>query len=212
MNKFHSHTDDPVLNRLRTYFSRSGAKIPAGIPHSDPEINARTLARRHELREAAVLIPVVKPSHLSPSQIILTVRSSNLSSHAGQISLPGGSRAPQDADIITTALRESAEEIGIRMEDVEVLGSLGEIMLPSGFRVTPVIGLLPSDLQLTPCPIEVNEIFLAPSSLLLDPTAYKISSWNYENRQLRIFELNYQHYRIWGATAAILQHLASEIA
>lgn len=204
--------EDPVIARLRGYFAASAADTRAEIPHSDPGIHANATSRRHELREAAVLVPVVRASGRDPSRVILTVRSANLSSHPGQISLPGGSRAPGDPDIITTALRESAEEIGIAQNDVEVLGQLGEILLPSGFRVTPVIGIVPDGLVLTPCPIEVKEIFLAPAALVLDPSAYRESDWDFANRKLRILELYYGDYRIWGATAVILQNLASRIA
>ena len=101
---------------------------------------------------------------------MLTVRSKNLNSHPGQISLPGGSQEPDDLDVVATALRESEEEIGLARSNVEVIGRLGDMALPSGFQVTPIIGLIEPGLDFAPCPIEVAEIFHAPLSLLMNQT------------------------------------------
>ncbi len=184
------------------------------------------------LREAAVLIPVTRPvgtgekdasdsredrgnSALDverasfPSQVVLTVRSENLRSHAGQISLPGGSREAGDRDPAATALREAEEEIGLPPEQVEVIGRLGPMDLPSGFRVTPVVGLIPPGLEFTPCSREVADIFQAPLALLLDPKAYVRSSYLHAGKTRSTLELPWQNYRIWGATAAILHGLAA---
>jgi 8-oxo-dGTP pyrophosphatase MutT (NUDIX family) len=86
---------------------------------------------------------------------VLTLRSEKLKSHAGQVSLPGGSCDPEDSSRQETALREAEEEIGLPRDAVEVIGQMGAIALPSGFEITPVIGLIDSGLQLTPCPREV---------------------------------------------------------
>lgn len=203
---------DAALDKLLHYFNTSAHDTDRDIPHPDPAVHAHALSRRHELREAAVLIPVTRPTVTLPSQVVLTVRSANLSSHAGQVSLPGGSREPQDPDHTATALRESAEEIGLAREHVQVLGRLGEILLPSGFRVTPVIGLVKAGLEFVPCPREVDEIFLAPLSLLLDPDSYQENTWQYDNHPRRILEVQFGRHRIWGATAVILHYLAKEVS
>ncbi len=183
------------------------------------------------LREAAVLIPVTRPSGVGekrggspedrgdpaagikraqlPSQVVLTVRSENLKSHAGQISLPGGSREAGDRNPAATALREAEEEIGLPPEQVEVIGRLGPMDLPSGFRVTPVVGLIPPGLEFTPCSREVAEIFQPPLALILDPQAYARSSYFHAGKTRGTLELPWQDYRIWGATAAILHRLAA---
>jgi hypothetical protein len=88
---------------------------------------------------------------------------------------------------------------------------LGELALPSGFRVTPVVGLIESNLDYAANPAEVADIFQVPLELALNPDAYTRSSWEYGNRQRAILELHYEDYRIWGATAAILHHLARRI-
>lgn len=157
-----------------------------------------------------MLIPVSRPNDDHPdSKVVLTVRSENLKSHAGQISLPGGSIEAGDADLAAAALREAEEEIGLPRDQVEVIGQLGPMELPSGFRVTPVIGLIPPNLEFTACAREVADIFQTPLELILNPEAYVRSSYLYAGVKRRTLELHYEDYRIWGATAAILHRLAS---
>lgn len=201
----------PRFFDLLDYFQSSAAQAPAPIPHPDESVNELMQSSGQTLRQASVLIPVTRHGPDQDSHIVLTVRSENLKSHAGQISLPGGSWEEQDSDEIATALRESEEEIGLPREHVEVIGRLGEMALPSGFRITPIIGVIESGLEFVPCPVEVADIFQAPLDLVLDKTAYRSSVMTYNNQPRRILELMYEDYRIWGATAAILYHLASAL-
>jgi len=167
--------------------------------------------KQASLRKASVLIPITRPQADNESHIFLTVRSENLKSHAGQISLPGGSQDEQDADAIATALRESEEEIGLQSSKVEVIGQLGDISLPSGFQVTPIVGLIDAGLHFTPCAIEVAHIFHVPLDLVLNTASYRSSLMTFDNKPRKILELQYEDYRIWGATAAILYHLAKQV-
>ena len=181
---------------------------PRPISHPDPEVDTLARSQVASLREAAVLLPITRHSSGQPSEIILTVRSANLKSHAGQISLPGGTREAEDVNAEATALRESAEEIGLQSEHVEVIGRLGELALPSGFHVTPVVGLIDAGLEFVAQPEEVADIFAAPLDLVLDTSAYRSSEMEFGGRSRAILEIVYEDYRIWGATAAILFHLA----
>lgn len=199
------------FEKLLSYFQDSSVVRGDPIPHPDPSVNALMDNDRAALRRAAVLIPVTRHGPSRHSEIVLTVRSENLKSHAGQISLPGGSWEPEDSDSIATALRESEEEIGLQRQDVEVLGELGEMALPSGFRITPVIGIIEPSREFIPCPREVADIFHAPLDLVLDTSAYRSSVMHYNEQPRKVLELMYEDYRIWGATAAILYHLAREI-
>lgn len=161
------------------------------------------------LRKAAVLIPVSRPVREAPSsRVVLTVRSENLKSHAGQISLPGGSIEPGDKSLADAALREAEEEIGLPPKQVEVIGELGPMALPSGFLVTSVVGLIPPGLAFTACSREVADIFETPLDLILNPEAYVRSSYLHAGVKRGTLELHYEDYRIWGATAAILHRLA----
>src|SRR2546429_642254 len=104
--------------------------------------------RDREIRSAAVLVPVVKRKH--GLTVLFTRRTAHLNDHAGQISFPGGRSEPGDADAAETALREAAEEIGLAAAQVEVLGELPEYVTVTGYRVTPVVGLV------TPPPLSIR--------------------------------------------------------
>ncbi|OFE13979.1 hypothetical protein PHACT_06495 [Pseudohongiella acticola] len=165
---------------------------------------------RH-MRRAGVLIPVIRSRDGGDSRIMLTLRTQHLRAHAGQVSLPGGSAEPQDTDIIGTALREAEEETCLPANAVQVMGTLPALIMPSAFHVTPVVGLVDADVQLQACPIEVAEIFYVPTTFLLNPKNYRVASMEFQNRERRFMETYFDGYRIWGATAAILHHLAKQI-
>jgi len=193
---------DPAYESLLALFAAPAEDRLAPISHP-----ARLGTGSASLREAAVLIPVSRPGD-DASNVVLTVRSENLRSHAGQISLPGGSIESGDADLAAAALREAEEEIGLPRERVEVIGELGAMALPSGFLVTPVVGLIPPGLEFTACSREVADIFQTPLDLILNPEAYVRSSYIHAGVKRGTLELHYEDYRIWGATAAILHRLA----
>ncbi|HJN94641.1 MAG TPA: CoA pyrophosphatase [Gammaproteobacteria bacterium] len=197
---------------LLKYFSLSESSTLEPIAHLDEEINEIARESEHTLRRAAVLLPITRHQADYESRLVLTVRSENLNSHAGQISLPGGTQEQQDQDEVATALRETEEEIGLQAHHVEVIGRLGDLPLPSGFHVTPIVGVIESNLSFTPSPVEVADIFQVPLKLVLDMTAYSHSTMTFNNKPRKILELHYEDYRIWGATAAILYHLAREIS
>lgn len=211
MSKQSNSPDEALFQKLLAYFAQSGEHSPLPIPHPDDSVNRLAKEQLASLRRAAVLIPITRANAHTKSQVILTVRSANLKSHAGQISLPGGTQDAGDVDVYATALRESEEEIGLPASKVEIIGRLGELALPSGFRVTPIVGVIEPGLPLTPCPLEVADIFHAPLSLVLDPNAYRSSEMLFNNVPRKILELTYEDYRIWGATAAILHHLALRV-
>lgn len=202
---------DLLVEKIVSYFADNDTSPENRILHPDPHVEEMAQQSTRSFRKASVLIPILKPSDQTESQIVLTVRSADLSSHAGQVSLPGGTREEHDETDVATALRETEEEIGLNPDKVEVLGQLGDILLPSGFQVTPVIGLVQPAPELTPCPIEVHEIFTAPTTLLLSSSSYVATSMEYGGKPRQILEINYQGYRIWGATAVILHHLALQL-
>lgn len=190
--------DHGLLKDVRAFFN-SGMRQDA-YPLR-PDIDASDLPH---IREASVLIPFHTPPGVDEPHILLTLRPQYLRSHAGQVSLPGGRREPEDESPQATALRESEEEIGAPPHQIEVVGELGPVYMPSGYRITPFVGVLAPDTEIRPCAVEVEAVFHAPASLLLDPANYHRSTMIFRNREREILELQYGEYRIWGATAAIL--------
>ena len=157
------------------------------------------------LAEAAVLVPILT----SPVPgILLTKRSATLRNHAGQVSFPGGRIDPTDATPEHAALREAYEEIGLDPASVELLGRLHPYVTGTGFRVTPVLGLLREPPVLRLAADEVEDIFELPLTTLLDPAAPERHSADYRGRLRHYWVWPHPRHHIWGATAAILVHLA----
>ena len=100
--------------------------------------------------------------------MLLTQRTAHLKSHSGQVSFPGGKAEPHDPSAEDTALREAQEEIGLERERVELLGRLSRYHTRTGFRVTPVVGIVSPPIELKPDVQEVAEVFEVPLSFLLD--------------------------------------------
>jgi 8-oxo-dGTP pyrophosphatase MutT (NUDIX family) len=154
---------------------------------------------------AAVLIPIVnRPSGLT---ILLTQRTAHLRDHAGQVSFPGGRCESDDATPVATALRESSEEVGIAPDQVEVLANLPDYLTSTGFRVTPVVGLVTPPLNLRLDDFEVAEVFEPPLSFLLDPANYRRHQIEREGELHTYWAVPWQDYFIWGATAGMLVSL-----
>jgi 8-oxo-dGTP pyrophosphatase MutT (NUDIX family) len=159
---------------------------------------------------AAVLVPIV--DHPSGLTVIFTQRTSHLKAHSGQVSFPGGRAEPEDPTPEFTALREAQEEIGLPMERVEVLARLPEYHTRTGFRVTPVVGLLEPPVELAPDPREVEEVFEVPLAFLLDPANHRRETRVLQGRSVAYYVMRYEKRTIWGATAGMLVNLYRHLA
>ncbi len=156
------------------------------------------------IRPAAVLVPIV----LSPAPtVLLTLRAETLTSHAGQVSLPGGRIEPADEGAAGAALRETEEEIGVPRAAVEVAGVLPRYLTGTGFAISPLVGLLRPPLALAPDPREVAEVFELPLAVLLDEEAARREELLVGGQRRRFWVIPHDRHRIWGATAAILVNL-----
>ena len=158
-----------------------------------------------DFRPAAVLVPVVvRPEALS---VLLTRRTDHLHHHPGQISFPGGRVEDSDVSSVMTALRETEEEIGLAPERIELLGELPEYLTGTGFRITPVVGLVHPPFELKLDTFEVAEAFEVPLSHFLDPANHQRHSKEYRGRMRQYYAMPYGGYFIWGATAGMLVSL-----
>lgn len=157
------------------------------------------------LKPASVLVPLIdKGDHL---EVLFTERAATLKNHAGHISFPGGSVEESDADLVTTALRETTEEIGLTKEKITLFGCLSPFISSSGYLVTPFVGLVTPPLELNIDAMEVNQVFTTPLDYVLDDINYRCEPITREGKQYEIYAVYYQTHRIWGLTAAILMEL-----
>jgi 8-oxo-dGTP pyrophosphatase MutT (NUDIX family) len=157
---------------------------------------------------AAVLVPVVLGQ---PPSIILTKRTSHLAKHAGQISFPGGRIDPEDRGPEAAALREAQEEIGLDPASVEVLGCLSDHVTGTGYRITPVLAVLPPALTYQLSPHEVDAIFELPMHVVMDPDAPRRQRQHVKGVWREYWVWPHPDHFIWGATAAILVQLAGKL-
>jgi 8-oxo-dGTP pyrophosphatase MutT (NUDIX family) len=175
--------------------------IPALGEHSLDPARAQTA---RPLRPAAVLIPVV--ARAEPT-VLLTQRTPNLSSHAGQIAFPGGKVDPADTSPLVTALREAEEEIGLLRRQVTPLGYLDLFVTGTGYRIVPVVATVAPEIALTLNAQEVADAFEVPLAFLMTPANHLRHSRLIEGRERHYHAMPWGERYIWGATAAMLKSL-----
>ena len=151
---------------------------------------------------ASVLVPIV--THAAGLTVLFTQRTAHLRAHSGQVSFPGGRAEPTDPSPEFTALRETQEELGLVPERVEVLARMPEYLTRTGYRVTPVVGLVAPPLALSPDSREVDEAFEVPLAFLLDPANHVRETRELGGRTVGFWVMQYEKRRIWGATAGML--------
>ena len=174
----------------------------------NPEVRAAQLAI-HEQRNAAVLC-ALRPRG-EGLHVILTERAQHLSQHAGQVAFPGGKIDPTDSDAKAAALREADEEIGLPPDRVRVLGLLDPYLTSTGFRVTPVIGVIPGDWRAQPDPNEVATVFEPPLDFLMDPVNRQRHHHDRNGYRRYYYAMPWRDHYIWGATAGMLKNLSDRI-
>lgn len=185
-----AHADIESAERAAT-FSRVNALVRQYLPDTPTA--------------AAVLVPIVDRSE--GLTVLLTRRASHLRHHAGQISFPGGRIEPTDAGPFDAALREAYEEIGLPRERVKLAGYLNPQLVVSGYWVTPVVGFIEPEFALALDPSEVESTFEVPLAHVLDPANYRPRERSLGTTTLRVYEIPYGPFNIWGATAAMLIEL-----
>lgn len=183
------------------------ARVPGSLRHLE-EMPALPDATR--IVPSAVLVPFIdRPEGLT---ILLTKRTDHLVVHAGQISFPGGRSDERDHSPLDTALRETEEEIGLARDRVRVLGRLDNYLVGTGYRITPILGLVRLPFELLADPYEVAEIFELPLDFVLEPANYRKDSRLVNGVERRFNVLAYGDYYVWGATATILLNLRRALA
>jgi len=193
-----------LAHRLRTALERGGARGPVLIAG---DMRDAVLEPVSGLTPAAVLVAIT--DRPEPG-VILTQRTETLRRHAGQIAFPGGRIDPGE-DAIAAALREAEEEIALPADRVELVGPADRYVTVTGFQVTPIIGVVPPDLPLTPSAAEVADWFEVPFDFLLDPENHQEREVDWQGRHRRYYEILWNERRIWGATAAMIVNLGRRL-
>ena len=199
-----------VADRLKAVF-----KNP---PEWSPEVKREPALGQRPAKAAAVLIPIVlRGDQGSEPHILLTQRTMHLSSHAGQIAFPGGKVDAEDASVEAAALREAQEEVGLAPQFVEILGTLPEYITGTAFHITPVVGLVSPQHEVTPNADEVEAVFEVPLAFLMNPANHRLHAWERDGVSRQWYSMPYDETSalptqppterfIWGATAGMIRN------
>jgi 8-oxo-dGTP pyrophosphatase MutT (NUDIX family) len=203
------------------FFDRARARLDLAVPPGlfdpnvpvtrgdldlDPSVWER--AGVAATKPAAVLVPVV--DRPEPA-VILTMRTAELPSHAGQIAFPGGKIDQGDQGPLAAALREAQEEVGLDPGLVEPLGYLDLYLTFSGFRILPVVARVSPGYKLTLNASEVADAFEVPLDFLMGPENHQRHSRDWKGIQRHYYAMPYQERYIWGVTAGILRNLYERV-
>lgn len=182
---------------------RTGKAWGRGDFDLNPDLVA-DLAVMEPPRPAAVLVPIVTRAEL---MVLLTRRTAHLSTHAGQISFPGGRMDPEDATPIDTAMREAQEEIGLDRRHIEPLGYLDSYRTGTGYRIDPVVALVSPDHTLAINEHEVAAAFEVPLAFLMNPANHHRHEREWRGRRRSYYAMPFGEHYIWGATAGMIVNL-----
>jgi 8-oxo-dGTP pyrophosphatase MutT (NUDIX family) len=211
----HARVGDPALTSTRDHGLPLTREAIArklsrpSPPREDRDLHAVTLPAGARVTHAAVLVPLI--CNAAGITILFTQRTEHLDDHASQISFPGGRVELSDRSREDTALRETEEEIGLRRAAIEILGRLPDYEIPSGFRITPVVGWIESPLVLQPDSFEVAGVFEVPLAHFLDPENFQRRQYHFRGRHRHYMAIPYQGRYIWGATAGMLYDLCQAL-
>ena len=183
---------------LERHFATQHGRAPRPIRnyHREKPINKEV---RIEAKPAAVLVPIVQTEH---DLRVLVTRRHHAISYPGQVCYPGGRADPADPDPETTALREAHEEIGLDPARVRLLGRLGVYTTQSGYRITPVVGVVRPPLELTASPDEVSEILEIPFATITRADSYRIWRRDPERREA-FYVMEHADIQLTGPTVCM---------
>ena len=211
----------PSLARPVDFFDRARTRLTLEVPPAltDPEakgargdldLNPALWERAgvSATRPAAVLVPVIDRDEPT---VLLTIRTQELSNHAGQVAFPGGKIDPEDESPVAAALREAKEEIGLAPMLVEPLGYLDLYLTFTGFRILPTVARIKPDFMLDLNPREVTESFEVPLKFLMTPENHQRKSRDWKGVTREYYAMPFENRYIWGATAGILRNLYERV-
>lgn len=164
---------------------------------------------RNATKPASVLIALIERN--GALNVILTKRTENLNSHSGQVAFPGGKIDEDDASPEAAALREAWEEIGLDINEVEILGRLPDYYSGSQFIIAPVVGFVNPNAGFEINPHEVEYMFEVPLSFLMNPDNHVLASKFFKGADRHYYEMPYEGHYIWGVTAGMIRVLYNRV-
>ena len=198
-------TVEEIVRRVRERSARLASGLPVATAPIGSDFSLSGVVPAPEIwKPAAVLVPLV--NRVEGVTVLLTQRTADMPSHAGQIAFPGGRRATGE-DAVAAALRETEEEVGITRTFVDVVGAVDLYRTGTGFEITPIVGILSPGFTVRADPREVADVFEVPLEHFLDEVNHKLDSREYQGRQRRYYAMPYGERYIWGATAGMLKNL-----
>ncbi|MGB6730874.1 MAG: CoA pyrophosphatase [Xanthobacteraceae bacterium] len=203
------------------FFDRARARLKLEVPpaltdpsaqgaRGDLDLNPEMWLRAgvKATKPAAVLIPVI--DRPEPT-VLLTLRTTELASHAGQVAFPGGKIDPTDESPVAAALREAKEETGLASNLIEPIGYLDLYLTFSGFRILPTVARVRPDFMLNLNPGEVTEVFEVPLSFLMTPANHQRRSREWKGVEREYYAIPFGDRYIWGITAGIVRNLYDRV-
>jgi 8-oxo-dGTP pyrophosphatase MutT (NUDIX family) len=199
-------TVDEIVRRVRARSERLASGLPVLTPPlgSDFSLNG-VVPLPQSFRPAAVLVPLVRRE--PGITVLLTQRTDDMPSHAGQIAFPGGRPQASDADAVATALREAEEEVGLARSFVDVIGAVDHYRTGTGYEITPIVGIVRPGFTTRADPREVADVFEVPLEHFLDEKNHRLASRLWQGRERFYYAMPYGERYIWGATAGMLKNL-----
>jgi 8-oxo-dGTP pyrophosphatase MutT (NUDIX family) len=211
-----------LQQKSQSFFERARARLSLEVPPALTDPAAQGV-RRGDLdldpalweragvkatKPASVLVPIVDRS--APT-VLLTERTADLASHAGQVAFPGGKIEPADESPVAAALREAREEVGLAPTLVEPIGYLDLYLTFSGFRILPTVARVRPEFMLTLNPGEVTEAFEVPLDFLMNPQNHQRKTRDWKGIARDYYAMPFGDHYIWGVTAGILRNLYERI-
>jgi 8-oxo-dGTP pyrophosphatase MutT (NUDIX family) len=203
------------------FFDRARARLRLEVPpaltdptaqgvRGDLDLNPALWERAgvSATKPAAVLVPIIDRRE---PMVLLTLRTEELASHAGQVAFPGGKIDPGDENPVAAALREAEEEIGLAPTLVEPLGYLDLYLTFSGFRILPTVARVKPDFTLVINPREVTETFEVPLAFLMNPANHQRGRRDWKGIIRDYYAIPFGDRYIWGITAGIVRNLYERV-
>ena len=218
MNDRGSSLEQPAT---ASFFDRARARLTLDVPpaltdplaggaRGDLDLNPDIWRRAgvKATKPAAVLVPII--DRVEP-MVLLTLRTAELASHAGQVAFPGGKIDPGDESPVAAALREAKEETGLAPGLIEPIGYLDLYLTFSGFRILPTVARIKPEFTLVLNPREVTETFEVPLKFLMTPDNHQRKTRDWNGLEREYYAIPFENRYIWGITAGILRNLYDRV-